>query len=239
MGASIHIDAEIGDIAETVFLPGDPVRAKFIAENYLENPVCFNEIRGNFGYTGTYKGHRISVMGTGMGIPSISIYLHELINVYGCRNLIRIGSCGSYQEDVKLRDVVLAIAASTDSNYQYTYHLPGIYAPCADFDLLLAARKSADAQGITTKIGNVASVDVFYDDDPDTWKKWAKMGILGVEMEAAALYMNAARYGAKALAMMTVSDRFTDDDKLTPEEREQGFDDMIRTAMGMVEYLPE
>lgn len=237
MGASIHIDANVGDIAETIFLPGDPMRAKYIAENYLEDAVCFNEIRGNYGYTGTYKGKRISVMGTGMGMPSISIYLHELINVYGCKNLIRIGSCGSYQDDVKLRDIVLAVGSSTDSRFQYTYHLPGNFAPCADLDLLMAAVKSAEQANVPIKAGNVASVDVFYDDDPDTWKSWAKMGVLAVEMESAALYMNAARYGAKALAMMTVSDRFTDDEKLTPEEREQGFDDMIRAALGMVEFM--
>ncbi len=237
MGASIHIGAEIGDIAETVFLPGDPSRAKYIAENYLENPVLFNEIRGNFGYTGTYKGHRVSVMATGMGIPSVSIYAHELITVYGCRNLIRIGSCGSYQDDVHLRDVVIAMAASTDSNFRYTFDLPGIFAPCADPDLMIAAKQSAEKIGVPVKIGNVASVDVFYDDDPDTWKRWAKMGVLGVEMEAAGLYMNAARFGARALAIMTVSDRFTDNEKMSPEEREKGLNDMIRTALGMMEFL--
>lgn len=237
MGASIHIDAEIGDIAETIFLPGDPLRAKFIAENYLQDAVCFNQIRGNYGYTGLYDGYRVSVMGTGMGMPSISIYAHELITVYGCKNLIRVGSAGSYQDDVKLRDVVMAVASSTDSRFDYTFDLPGHFSPCADFDLMMAAKISAQKTGVNLVAGNVASVDVFYDDDPDTWKKWNKMGVKAVEMESAALYMNAARYGARALALMTISDRFTDGGKLTPEEREVSFDEMIRTALGMIRYI--
>lgn len=237
MGASIHINAEIGDIAETVLLPGDPLRAKYIAENFLEDAVCFNEIRGNFGYTGTYKGKKVSVMGTGMGMPSISIYAHELITVYGCRNLIRIGSAGSYQADVNTRDLVMAVASSTDSRFEYTFGLPGHFSPCADFDLMVAAKTSAVQQNISLKAGNVASVDVFYDDDPDTWKKWAKMGVLAVEMESAALYMNAARYGAKALALVTISDNFVTGEKLTPDERERSFTDMINVALGMLKYI--
>ncbi len=237
MGASIHIDAEVGQIAETILLPGDPLRAKFIAEHFLDDAVCFNEIRGMFGYTGTYRGLPVSVMGTGMGMPSISIYVHELINVFGCKNLIRIGSAGSYQEDVHLNDIVLAVASSTDSRFQYTYHLPGTYSPCADLDLMIAAKKSAEKQNIPLRAGNVASVDVFYDDDPDTWKQWSKMGVLAVEMESAALYMNAARYGARALAMMTISDNFVTGGKLTPEERETSFTNMMTTALGMLEYL--
>ncbi|MGI6206159.1 MAG: purine-nucleoside phosphorylase [Anaerovoracaceae bacterium] len=237
MSASIHIGAELGDIAETVLLPGDPLRAKFIAENYLENPVCFNEIRGNFGYTGTYKGNRVSVMGTGMGMPSISIYAHELITVYGCKNLIRIGSAGSYQEDVHTRDLVMAVASSTDSNFENTYHLPGHFSPCADFDLMVAAKTCAIEQGIDIKAGNVASVDVFYDDDPDTWKSWAKMGVLAVEMESAALYINAARYGARALTLVTISDNFVTGEKLTPDEREKSFTEMITVALEMLKYI--
>lgn len=237
MGASIHINAEIGDIAETVLLPGDPLRAKYIAENFLEDAVCFNEIRGNFGYTGTYKGKKVSVMGTGMGMPSISIYAHELITVYGCRNLIRIGSAGSYQADVNTRDLVMAVASSTDSRFEYTFGLSGHFSPCADFDLMVAAKTSAVQQNISLKAGNVASVDVFYDDDPDTWKKWAKMGVLAVEMESAALYMNAARYGAKALALVTISDNFVTGEKLTPDERERSFTDMINVALGMLKYI--
>ncbi|MGN1350125.1 MAG: purine-nucleoside phosphorylase [Anaerovoracaceae bacterium] len=237
MGASLHIDAEPGDIAETVLLPGDPLRAKFIAEHYLKDSVCFNRTRNMFGYTGEYKGKRVSVMGTGMGMPSMGIYSHELITVYGCRNLIRVGSAGSYQEHVALNDIVFAVAASTDSNFQYTFDLPGYYSPSADFDLLLAAERSAREQGISVKAGNTVSVDVFYDDDPDTWKRWSKMGVLAVEMEAAALYLNAARYGAKALAMMTISDHFVTGGRLTNEERERSFDEMIRTALGMLEYI--
>ena len=237
MVASIHIDAEIGEIAETILLPGDPLRAKFIAENFLENPVCFNEIRGMFGYTGEYRGKKVSVMGTGMGMPSMAIYAHELITVYGCKNLIRIGSAGSYQEDVRTRDLVLAVASSTDSRFEYTFGLPGHFSPCADLDLMIAARISAEKEKVSVKAGNVVSVDVFYDDEQDVWKKWAKMGVLAVEMEAAALYMNAARYGAKALAMMTISDHFVTGEKLTPEEREQTFTEMIRVALGMLKYI--
>jgi purine-nucleoside phosphorylase len=237
MGASLHIDAEIGDIAETVFLPGDPLRAKFIAENYLDNPVCFNKTRNMFGYTGEYNGKRVSVMGTGMGMPSMSIYAHELMTVHSCKNLIRIGSAGSYQADVSLNDIVLAVSASTDSNFQYTFDLPGQFAPCADLNLMIAAKKSAETAGVNVKAGNVVSVDVFYDDDPDTWKRWAKMGVLAVEMEAAGLYLNAARNGVRSLAMMTISDNFVTGERLTSEEREKSFDDMIRTALGMLKNI--
>ena len=237
MGASLHIDAELGDIAETVFLPGDPLRAKHIAETYLDDAVCFNKTRNMFGYTGYYKGRRVSVMGTGMGMPSMGIYSHELIETHKCKNLIRIGSAGSYQADVDLNDIVLAVAASTDSNFQYTFDLPGKFSPCGDLDLMIAAKKSAEANGVNIRAGNVVSVDVFYDDNQDTWKRWAKMGVLAVEMEAAALYMNAARYGARALAMMTVSDNFVTGGRLTNEERELSFDNMIKTALGMLEYM--
>ena len=237
MGASLHIDAELGDIAETVFLPGDPLRAKHIAETYLDDAVCFNKTRNMFGYTGYYKGRRVSVMGTGMGMPSMGIYSHELIETHKCKNLIRIGSAGSYQANVDLNDIVLAVSASTDSNFQYTFDLPGKFSPCGDLDLMIAAKKSAEANGVNIRAGNVVSVDVFYDDDPDTWKRWAKMGVLAVEMEAAALYMNAARYGARALAMMTVSDNFVTGGRLTNEERELSFDNMIKTALGMLEYI--
>ena len=237
MGASIHIDAEIGDIAETILLPGDPLRAQYIAENYLENARIFNKIRGMFGYTGEYDGKKVSVMGTGMGMPSMAIYAHELITVYGCKNLIRIGSAGSYQEDVHTRDLVLAVASSTDSRFEYTFGLPGHFSPCADFELMMAAQASALQEQIPLKAGNVASVDVFYDDDTEVWKKWAKMGVLAVEMESAALYMNAARYGAKALTLLTISDNFVTGEKLTAEERETSFTEMIRVALGMLKYV--
>ena len=172
-----------------------------------------------------------------MGMPSMGIYSHELMEVYGCRNIIRIGSAGSYQEHVNLGDIVAAVSASTDSRFQYTYGLPGSFSPCADFSLLHAAYHSAEELSHPLKMGNIVSVDVFYDDDPDTWKKWSKMGVLAVEMEAAALYMNAARLGAKALAMVTVSDNFVTGERLSVEEREKGFTDMIETALNMVKYL--
>ena len=172
-----------------------------------------------------------------MGMPSMGIYSHELIEVYGCRNIIRIGSAGSYQEHVNLGDIVIASSASTDSRFQYTYDLPGSFSPCADFHLLHAAYHSAEELSHPVKIGNVVSVDVFFDDDPDTWKRWSKMGVLAVEMEAAALYMNAARLGANALAMVTVSDNFVTGGRLTVDEREKGFSDMIETALNMVKYL--
>ena len=237
MGASNHIDAAVGDIAKTVFLPGDPLRAKYIAENYLDGAICFNNTRNMFGYTGTYKGKELSVMGTGMGMPSMAIYSHELIDVYGCENLIRIGSAGSYQENIDLNDIVLAVSASTDSRFQYTYDLPGNFSPCADLNLLIAAKKSADKNNVNIKAGNVVSVDVFYDDNPDTWLKWSKMGVLAVEMETAALYMNAARLRANAVAMMTVSDNFVTGERLSSEEREKSFNDMIVTALGMLESI--
>ena len=237
MAESLHIGAKPGEIAETVFMPGDPLRAKFIAENFLEDAKCYTTVRNMLGYTGTYKGKRVSLQGSGMGMPSMAIYSHELIEVYGCRNIIRIGSAGSYQEDVNLKDIVIAESASTDSNFQYTYDLPGSFAPCADFGLLHAAWHSAEKLQHPVRVGNVVSVDVFYDDDPDTWKRWSKMGVLAVEMEACALYLNAARMGAKALAMMTISDNFVTGQRLTVEEREKGFSDMIETALGMTEYL--
>ena len=235
--ATPHNNAEKKDIAKTVIMPGDPLRAKFIAENWLETPVLFNEVRNMYGYTGIYKGKEISVMASGMGMPSMGIYSHELIEVYGCRNIIRIGSAGSYQEHVNLGDIVIASSASTDSRFQYTYDLPGSFSPCADFHLLHAAYHSAEELSHPVKIGNVVSVDVFFDDDPDTWKRWSKMGVLAVEMEAAALYMNAARLGANALAMVTVSDNFVTGGRLTVDEREKGFSDMIETALNMVKYL--
>ncbi len=237
MAESLHIGAKPGEIAETVFMPGDPLRAKFIAENFLEDAVCYTTVRNMLGYTGTYKGRRVSVQGSGMGMPSMAIYSHELIEVFGCKNIVRIGSAGSYQADVDLNDIVIAMSASTDSRFQYTYDLPGNFAPCADFELLHAAYRSARSLNHPVKIGNVVSVDVFYDDDPDVWKRWSKMGVLAVEMEAAALYMNAARMGAKALAMMTVSDNFVTGDRLTVEEREKGFSDMIETALGILEFI--
>jgi len=228
---TIHIAAKPGDIAETVLLPGDPLRAKFIAETFLENPVCFNNVRGMLGFTGTYNGKKISVMGTGMGMPSIGIYSYELISAYGCKNLIRIGSCGALQENVGIRDVVLGLGACTNSNYSQQYNLPGSYAPTASFDLIAKAKKAADDLDIPVHVGNILSSDVFYDADKDAWKKWANMGVLAVEMEAAALYMNAAKLGANALAIFTVSDSLVTHEETTSEEREKTLTDMIKIAL--------
>jgi purine-nucleoside phosphorylase len=227
-----HINvSEKGIIAETVLLPGDPLRAKFIAETFLEDPIQFNTVRNMFGFTGTYKGKKISVMGTGMGMPSIGIYSYELMNFYGVKNLIRIGSCGSFQESVKVRDIVIGMAASTNSNYASQYKLPGTYAPTASWQLLKKAVDVAHEKGIEPKVGNILSSDIFYDADPDVWKKWAAMGILAVEMEAAALYMNAAQAGANALCILTVSDSLVTHEATTSEERQKSFTQMMEIAL--------
>ncbi len=223
--------AQKGEIAESILLPGDPLRAKFIAENFLDSPRCYNEIRGMLGYTGTYKGVPVSVQGTGMGMPSMGIYSWELIKDYGVQNLIRIGSAGSFSEKVKIRDIVFGVAASTDSNYVHTFGINGTYAPCADFDLLMKAKFSADKLGIPVHAGNIVSCDVFYEQQPDWWQKWAQMGVMAVEMEAAALYMNAAYLGAKALCIVTISDHFITSEQSTSEEREKTFTDMMKVAL--------
>lgn len=229
-----HIQAgEKGAIAETILLPGDPLRAKFIAENYLKDSVQFNSIRNILGYTGTYKGKKVSVMGTGMGMPSIGIYTYELINFYGVKNLIRVGSCGSYREDVKVRDIVLAMSASTNSNYAAQYNLPGTFAPTASWELLKKAVDIAAEKNIEVKVGSVFSSDIFYNDDPNAWKQWAKMGLLAVEMESAALYMNAARAGVNALCILTVSDSLVSHEETTAEERQNTFTQMMEIALEM------
>ncbi|NLW16454.1 MAG: purine-nucleoside phosphorylase [Firmicutes bacterium] len=229
-----HIAANSRDqIAETVLLPGDPLRAKFIAENFLENPVQFNATRNMLGYTGYYQGKPVSVMGSGMGMPSIGIYSYELIHFYGVKNLIRVGSCGAYQPDIKVRDIILAMSASTDSNYASQFNLPGTYAPTASWDLLKRAVAVADAKGYPVKVGNVLSSDIFYDADPETWKRWAKMGVLAVEMEAAALYMNAAYAGVNALCILTVSDSLVTKEALPAEERERTFTQMMEIALSL------
>ncbi|GLC30379.1 purine-nucleoside phosphorylase [Clostridium omnivorum] len=227
--------SEQGIIAETVLLPGDPLRAKFIAETFLENPVQFNTVRNMFGYTGTYKGKKISVMGTGMGMPSIGIYSYELIHFYGVKNLIRIGSAGSIQEDVKVRDIVIGMSASTNSNFARQYDLPGTYAPNASWKLLKKATDVAKEKGINVTVGNVLSSDVFYDDNPDAWKKWAKMGVLAIEMEAAALYMNANRAGANALCILTISDSLVTHELTSAEERQTTFTQMMEIALELAE----
>lgn len=226
-----HNKAVLGQIAETVLLPGDPLRAKFIAENFLEDLEQFNAVRNMFGFTGTYKGKKLSVMGTGMGCPSIGIYSYELIHMYGAKNLIRVGSCGAYDPDLQLYDIILAMGASTDSNYAYQYDLPGIYSATASWGLLSKAKKAADDNKIETVVGNIVSSDIFYHDNPENWKKWAKMGCLAVEMETYTLYCNANRAGVNALTILTVSDSLVQQTETTPEQREKGFEDMMKIAL--------
>ncbi|MBQ9016486.1 MAG: purine-nucleoside phosphorylase [Firmicutes bacterium] len=228
---STHINAEKGQIAESILLPGDPLRAKFIAENFLTGAKCYNEVRNMFGYTGTYKGVPVSVQGTGMGMPSIGIYSWELISDFGVRNLMRIGTAGSYHKDIKVRDIVAGVSASTNSNYAEAFDLPGTYAPCASFELLMKLEDASEELGIPFHAGNILSSDTFYDTREDTWKRWAKMNVMAVEMEAAALYMNAAYLGANALAIMTISDHFVTGEETTAEERQESFTDMMKLAL--------
>jgi purine-nucleoside phosphorylase len=223
--------AEKGVIAETILLPGDPLRAKFIADNFLEDSFEFNAVRNMLGYTGTFNGRKVSVMGSGMGMPSIGIYSYELIHFYGVKNLIRVGSCGSFQENLKVRDIVLGMAASTNSNYASQFGLPGTYAPVASWSLLKRAVDVAEAKGIEVKVGNILSSDIFYDDTPEVWKKWARMGVMAVEMEAAALYMNAARAGVNALCILTVSDSLVTHELLSAEARQNSFTQMMEIAL--------
>ena len=226
-----HNGAKKGEIAKTVLMPGDPLRAKFIAETYLENPVCFNTVRNMLGYTGTYKGKEISVMGGGMGIPSIGIYSYELFHFYDVDNIIRIGSAGGLSDDVKLRDVVIAMGASTNSNYGHQFGLPGTLAPIADYGLLRRAVEIAEEKGIKTVVGNVLSSDIFYGDNQDANDLWRKMNVLCVEMEAAGLYMNAARAGKKALCILTISDHIYTGEALPAEERQTTFHEMMEIAL--------
>ena len=229
--ATPHIGAEKGQIAETILLPGDPLRAKYIAETFLEDVVQYNNVRGMLGFTVTYKGKRISVQGTGMGIPSIGIYSHELISEFGVKNLIRIGTAGSYQEDLKLRDVVIAMSASTDSAINKLRFNGADYAPTANADMVFKAYEIAKEKGMNVKAGNVFTSDTFYGDDPEAWKKWAKFGVLCVEMETAQLYTTAAKLGAKALTLLTISDSFITSEVTTAEERQTTFNDMIVVAL--------
>lgn len=226
-----HNEAIEGQIAKTVLMPGDPLRAKYIAETYLENPVCFNTVRNMFGYTGDYKGRKISVMGGGMGMPSIGIYSYELFHFYDVDNIIRIGSAGALQDDVKLMDVVIGMGACTDSNYASQYNLPGTFAPVADYGLLSKAVSIADKQGTSIKVGNILSSDIFYNDNAQVNDLWKKMGVMAVEMEAAALYMNAARAGKKALCMLTISDHIYSGESLSAKDRQLGFGKMMEIAL--------
>lgn len=233
MSEHFHIMANKGDIADTVLLPGDPLRAKFIAENFLENSVCYNKVRGMYGFTGTYKGKRISVQGTGMGMPSHSIYVNELINVYGAKTLIRIGTAGSINNDVNIRDIVLAQSASTNSGINNRRFDGMNFAPTANFDLLYKAYNIAQNKGINAKVGNVLSSDLFYDDTNQPIELWASYGTLAVEMETAELYTLAERYGARALAVLTISDHILKAEQTSPEEREKSFTNMIEIALDL------
>ena len=226
-----HIGAKKGDFAKTVLMPGDPLRAKYIAETYLENPRLVTSVRNMFGYTGTYKGKEISVMGGGMGIPSIGIYSYELFNFYDVDQIIRIGSAGAIQDDLNVMDIVIGMGACTDSDYVRQYNLPGHYAPIADYGLMKRAIDAAEAQGTKYVVGNVLSSDIFYNADPTVNQRWRDMGVLCVEMEAAALYMNAVHAGKKALAILTISDQLVKEQSISAEERQVGFGKMMEIAL--------
>ncbi len=226
-----HINATPADFAPTVLMPGDPLRSKWIAETFLENPTLVNNVRGVQGYTGTYKGKRVSVMASGMGMPSIGIYSYELYNFFGVENIIRVGSAGGMQPQVKVRDIVVGMGACTDSRYANNFDLVGTFAPTCSYDLLAACMTAAREQNLTCHVGNLLSSDVFYGDNPAANDGWRKMGVLAVEMEAAALYMNAARAGKRALAICTVSDHLLTGEQTTAAERQTSFADMITLAL--------
>lgn len=229
-----HNSANIDDFAKTVLMPGDPLRAKFIAENFLEDPVLVNGVRGINGYTGMYNGKIVSVMASGMGIPSIGIYSYELFNFYNVENIIRIGSAGSISDEVNLRDIVIGQGACTNSNYASQFNLPGTYAPIASYKLLKQAVDFAQDAGVNYKVGNLFSSDTFYD-DAASLSDWRKMGVLAVEMESAALYMNAARAGKNALCICTISDCPFTGESCTAEERQNTFTDMMEIALKIAE----
>lgn len=226
-----HINAKPEDFAKTVLMPGDPLRSKFIAENFLENPVLVNNVRGVQGYTGTYKGTRVSVMASGMGMPSIGIYSYELYNFFGVENIMRIGSAGSLSKNIKIRDIVVAMGACTNSDYARQFNLPGTLAPIADYTLLKEAIKSCENANARFHVGNVVSSDTFYDADPTVNDRWASMGVMAVEMEAAALYMNAIKARKRALAILTISDNIVTGEATTAEERQNSFTQMMEVAL--------
>ena len=230
-----HIQPNGTKIAKTVLMPGDPLRAKYIADNFLENVEQFNEVRNMFGYTGTYKGKEISVMGSGMGIPSIGIYSYELYNFFDVDTIIRIGSCGALQENVNLYDVIIAQAASTNSNYVDQFNIPGHFAPIADFELITKAKQVADDIGAVTHVGNILSSDTFYNADKHFNDSWKNMGILGIEMESAGLYLNAIHADKKALGIFTVSDHILRDEATSAEERQTSFTQMMEIALEIAE----
>ncbi len=226
-----HNSAKMGDFAKTVLMPGDPLRAKFIAENYLEDVVQVNGVRNMLGYTGTYKGKKVSVMGSGMGMPSIGIYSYELYAFYGVETIIRIGSCGAYAPECKLYDLIIASGASTNSAWASQYQLGGVFSAIADFSLVNKAYEVAKAKNYPCHVGNILSSDIFYNDQPEIWMKWRDMGILGVEMESYALYCNAAKLKKKALCILTVSDSFVTKEETTAEERQNSFHKMMEVAL--------
>ena len=230
-----HNSAGKGDFARTVLMPGDPLRAKYIAETYLENPRQVTSVRNMFGYTGTYHGKEISVMGGGMGMPSVGIYSYELFHFYDVDQIIRIGSAGALQDHIKLMDVVIGMGACTDSNYAYQYGLPGTFAPIADYELMSRAIAAAKEQGTNVVVGNVLSSDIFYKQREDVNDLWRSMGVLAVEMEAAALYMNAAKAGKKALCMLTISDHIYTGEALSAEDRQVGFGKMMEIALELAQ----
>lgn len=227
---SLHIAASKGQIAESVLLPGDPLRAQYIAENFLEEPVRYTDIRNMYGFTGRYKGVPVSVQGSGMGMPSMGIYSWELITEYGVQNLIRIGTAGAFTDELELGDIFLALAASTDSNYQHAFEVPGQYSPSASWELIKKVYAASNETGIEFKAGNVVTCDVFYEFG-DWWKKWTKMGVKAVEMETAALYMNAAYNNVNALSIISISDNFVTGAKSTVEERQNSFTNMMKLAL--------
>ena len=234
MKATPHINPQ-GPIAKTILLPGDPLRAKFIAETYLEDAQQFNSVRNMLGFTGYYQGTQVSVMGSGMGIPSISLYAWELIHVYGCEKLIRIGTCGSLQPEVNVFDIVIAQAACSNSNFINQYNLPGTYAPIGSFRLIEAVRERAKVNGVTSHVGNILSSDTFYNADPSFNDRWAKMGIIAVEMETAGLYATAADAGVEALGIFTVSDSLVTGEATTAEQRQTAFTDMMELALPLAQ----
>lgn len=228
-----HNSAVAGDIAKTVLMPGDPLRAKYIADTYLDDVRCVNEVRNMLAFTGTYQGNPVTVMGHGMGMPSIGIYSYELFNFYDVDTIVRVGSAGGYADDLQLRDVVAAQGACTNSRYAHQFNLPGDFAPIASFDLLERAVAAARAQGVNIRVGNVLSSDTFYEETTDAALAWKKMGVLAVEMEAAALYMNAARSGKKALCLLTISDKPLTGEGLPADERQTSFNQMMEVALAL------
>jgi purine-nucleoside phosphorylase len=232
-----HNDAKLGEIARTVLMPGDPLRAQLVAQRYLSDVRCFNQVRNMLGFTGIYKGKELSVMGSGMGMPSMGIYSQELFQFYGVENIVRIGSAGGIGSELKIGDVLLAMGACTNSSYASQYNLPGTFAPIADFSLLRKAVETAEKLGIGYRVGNILSSDTFYVDDPQRDRAWDKMGVLAVEMEAAALYMNAAREGKRALAILTVSDHVVTGEALDARARQENFGDMMLLALEMALLL--